>query len=127
MKVKLQEIADSRELLEEFSRQPVNASLSFKLLVVFRQIEPHLIDMARVHKEIRERYGVVGENGKKQIPPESQADADKEWQELMNTEVKLTGVGKISISEFERSDVEFRPADAAKLAWLVKLDSFDTE
>lgn len=124
MKVKLGDLVNSEQALAELAQADVSARMSFTLSLVLKEVSNHLDAKRSAHQKLLEKFGTPREKqpGFFDINPECRAEFDKEFKELLNTEVSLIGIGKIRVSAIEAEGVKFSGQEMLALAWLLKED-----
>jgi hypothetical protein len=124
MNVKLGDLVNGENALAEMAQNDVSARLSFTLSLVLKEVGKHLEAKRAAHQKLLEKYGTPREDrpGFYDITPEHRAKFEKEFKELLDTEVTLSGIGKIPVSALEAEGLKFTAHELLTLAWLLKED-----
>ncbi len=129
MKLQLRDIVNSRQAVQNLSRQPLSPRLAFTLAKITRYVEEQARDYEAARRPLLERYyqpvgdGTVWEPRKKKLDDGSEViDADllqefnRENGELLETEIEFPyGVIKL---EHLGEGVQVTAEDMAALMWL---------
>lgn len=132
LKVKLGDLVNSEPALSDLAQADTSARMSFTLSLVLKEVGKHLDAKRATHQKLLEKYGTLKEGNPNlfEIKPEQRIAFEREFRELMDTEVELVGIGKIKVSAIESEGVKFSGQEMLTLSWLLKEDVqplFDTE
>lgn len=124
MKVLLRELVESETALSNLAQADLPARLSFTLALVVRAVRPHLDAKRAAHGKLLEKFGDADPQraGFYVIPPERATAFRTEFDELLNVECELPGIGKIKASALEAANMKIAAADAAALDWMLVND-----
>ena len=122
--VKLRDLVESEEALGELAQADVSARMSFTLALVLKAVGTHLDAKRVAHQKLLEKFGTprADQPGFFEIPPEQRTAFEKEFQDLLDADVTLTGIGKIRASALDAEGVKLSGHNAVALTWLVKED-----
>lgn len=122
--VKLGDLVNSENALAELAQNDVSARMSFTLSLVLKEVGKHLDAKRAAHQKLLEKYGTPREKqpGFFDLNPETREAFDKEFKDLLDTEVALTGIGKIRGMALEAESVKLSGGERLALAWLLKED-----
>jgi hypothetical protein len=122
--VKLEDLVRSENALASLARHNVSARMSFTIALVVKEVGKHLAAKQEAHRNLLERYGTPIEEqvGSFQIPVENRSAFEKEFRELMETEVELVGIGKIRASSLEAENIALSGMERFQLGWLINED-----
>lgn len=124
MKVLLRDLVESENALANLAQADLPARLSFTLALVLRAVRPHLDAKRAAHEQLLRKYGTADEKraGFYVILPERADGFKTEFDELLDAECELSGIGKIKATTLDAANVKLAAADAAALDWLIVND-----
>lgn len=120
MKIKLSQIINSKEALEELIKKELPIKISYRIQKVIRVIEPEYSSYDSVrHKLIVEKYGEENpkDSGSWKVKDENTSVFYKELEELLSEEIDID-VLKIKLPD----DITITPSHLYLLSWLVDVD-----
>ena len=108
IKLKLGEIVSMNEVMGKIMEQPFPANMTFKIARLAREIAKEIQTFEESRVKIAEKYGrrnengelEVSENGQVSIPTEKIAECNKDFSELIQTEIEINA-NKIPLSAFD--------------------------
>jgi len=124
LQVKLRDLARSEEALARLASENISARMSYTLALVLHQVTPHLDAKRKAHRKLLERYGKANEKNP-EVFAVSTANRDafeKEFEELLEANVTLTGIGRVRVSALETEGVKMTGGEMFVLNWLLKND-----
>ena len=124
MQTKLANLVASENALAELAQADVSARLSFTLALVLREVGNQLEAKRAAHQKLLEKYGapIAERRGTYDIALNKRAAFEREYADLLDTDVTLTGIGKIRASALDAEGIKLSGSDAVALLWLVKED-----
>lgn len=124
MNVTLRELVDSEQALGELAQADVSARMSYTLSLVLKDVGKHLDAKRAAHQKLLEKYGtpIAKRPGYFEIGLERRDAFEKEYKDLLDTEVILPAVGKIRASAIEAEGVKLSGQKMLVLSWLLKED-----
>lgn len=121
MKIKLSQLINSvtSGALGHLANTDLPIKTAFRLKSMLRECGTHIEDHDRLRADILSTHGTLNEE--KGIyefdSPEKQAEADREYAELLRTEIDIPGE-PLKLRDFHSSSA-FRAAHLAELEWLI--------
>lgn len=108
IKLKLGEIVSMNEVMGKIMEQPFPANMTFKIARLAREIAKEIQTFEESRVKIAEKYGrrnengelEVSESGQVSIPTEKIAECNKDFSELIQTEIEINA-NKIPLSAFD--------------------------
>ena len=110
--MKLAEVIEGYSTLGQFTGKPMNAKLSYMVAKNLRILEPEVKGFDEARNALVTKYSVDGV-----FPDEIKAQADAEYQTLMETEVTVA-VHKIKVADF--GALEVTPVQMLALDFIVE-------
>lgn len=119
VKVKLFELVIAQGVLRELSQQKFSASVSYRLMCLMDEVEPHIRAFHRVRDDAIRRYGKADKDDPDtyRVTPDNQDVFNQEMRELADTEIELSGVEPIRLEWLERT--ELSPEEIRQLRCLI--------
>jgi len=118
LQVKLRDLVTSESALYRLSQKDMSAHLSFLFARVLKVVGEHMDLKREAHKKMLAKYGMPENSG----DPELTAQIEKEYVDLLDTDITLVGIGKIKTSLLDADGVRLPAQDANALRWLLKND-----
>lgn len=116
IKLTLGQIASMNEIMGKIMEKPFPATMTFKIARLARELAKEVQTFEEARVKIAEKYGKkndngildVSEDGKVSIPTEFINDCNREFNELINSEIEINA-NKIPLSAFE--NIELTPRE----------------
>ena len=119
--MKLKDLINSQNALNNLTQQPTSARMSFALGGVIRQLSPHFDSYLKEHKHLLEKHGITPNAKPEDVEQETLDAFNTEYNDLIEAEMDLTTT-KIKLSDIERGGLRLSGQDAYVLSWLITDD-----
>lgn len=116
MKIKLYEILNSIDILQQLRNQKFSIKVSYKIQRNLKQIQNEIDEINKIKKELIDKYSEDLEDKKKFIPENKIEKINKELQDLLEEEIELD-ILKINIDEFI---LDISPNELSKIEWMIE-------
>lgn len=125
IQVKLRDLVESEDALGRIATQPnLSARMSYTLALVLQEVAPRLKAKHKAHRDLLKRLGapVAEDSDRYKVKPENSEQFEKEYNEMLDAPVTLTGIGRIKVSALEGEGIKFAGDELYNLRWLLKGD-----
>lgn len=116
MKIKLKQLVGSNTALGNLFNADIPVATGFQLGMIIEEIQSHLKRFDEMRDTLVKKYGKEQKDGAFIIPEKQVPVADKELDDLLNTEVEIS-TEAISISKL--GEINVKPIDMYALKWLL--------
>lgn len=123
----LEQLINSTEGLKGLGQKQLKARCAYTVGKLMKQAENEITSFNEARADLIKKYGekdvngelVTAENGNVKIPNEVLADFNKEFKELLDTEIEINS-NKIQMADLE--NVNFTPAEMAQLDEFIEFE-----
>lgn len=116
--IKIGQVVKAVDALRVICNEPLPILTTFKLKTILKQLEGTLETFNETKTDIIKRYGTLEENGDYTIPTENLAEADKLFQEVLDSELPIT-IEPIKLDEKTLENLRISANDLLLLDWLI--------
>jgi hypothetical protein len=116
MKIKLKQLAESNEALGSLLTTEIPVAISFKIGLIVEELNNNMKHFEESRNVVVKKYGKEQKDGTYLIPNKQIEVADKEMEDLLNTEIEIN-TEPISIEKL--GDIKTKPMDMHFLKWLL--------
>lgn len=109
MNVKLLTIIESQKAIEALLDKPLPVKTAYRLQKALRKVISEINEFEQARQRLLVRYSSgPDENGSIMVKPENVSEYKEKIQELIDEDVELEGVSKISLDQLEGLDFTVR-------------------
>lgn len=128
--LKLNQLINSQGSIAALAAQKPNAAYNYTIGLLLKAVSPPLQLYTEKNQELLEKHGytLIPDSNNSYAPPklpDGKVDTAKivayrrEFRELLDTDIELTGIGKLRASKLQELNVELDAQDRAILDWLI--------
>jgi hypothetical protein len=114
MKLVIEQIINSKDVLKNLGSQKMNASIAFKIQRNIRKLNPEIENFQTVMKDIVEKYSDKKDNYF-EVRESERNEYQKELNELLKEEVEVD-ISQINIDDF--SNIQLTPFELMQIDWM---------
>ena len=117
--MKLRELLVAQPALQELNRRKMPVKLAYAMAKNFRLVNQELEDYEKARvKMLQDNWKVNPETNKYEIPPEDDAKATVMFDELLDEQVDLPTVIKVTLTQLE--GMELSPGEVEAISWMIE-------
>lgn len=118
MKVKLNNIIGSVEIIRKLTQQSLPVKLAFRFLALTKQLDEQLKTFEEARISLIKKYGEELEDGGFSVKPENVQEFSVEMNELLNEEISIEFT-RINVESFPDT-LELSASDLGKVEWILE-------
>lgn len=115
MNIKLGKIKDTRSAVNDMLNSVIPVKLSYQLSKMLKKLDNKIRDIDKMGIEVAKKYGGMDEKtGAVNIPPEKLEEANKEFNDYLETSVDLD-VWELKLSVLSAAGIKLTPAQVISM------------
>ena len=119
MKVQLNNVVNSVEIMRKLTQQSLPVKLAYRFLSLTKQLDSHLKTFEEARVALIKKYGEAQEDGGFSVKQENIQAFSEEMNELLTEEISVE-FQRISIESFPDA-VELSVAELGKVEWILEV------